>query len=316
MAGILDSKERMIDFVITDEGKRQASTGQMKFEYASFTDLHTFYAVSGALEPDVAEDASSRIFFEAGDRYQDVIVPELEAGNSLRPLRTVDFDFGGKVVASGTVRVGHRKKTNVLTGSEIINISEKALSGITRNYNDLRILSTEDPFANTVGFELSQMTGSFFYWNNMPMGRGAGDNVSLEASESLFSDRRFAHYANFKYLPPVNIPIVGDPNGKPIGLYPRLNEPEIMSLNDLMDSVEDSQSLTIEFTDTSRENNLVGQMFEFSSAGVEKLSIIDFGEFGDDDPFSPGKRVFFVGKLYRDANGTETFMNIFTMVFD
>ena len=148
------------------------------------------------------------------------------------------------------------------------------------------------------------------------MGRGPGNDTSLEAAESLFGDRRFAHYPNFRYLPPVNAPVPGDLSGKPIGLYPKLNEPEIMSLNDLMDSMEDAQMLTVEFSDTSRDNNIVGQMFEFSSKGVEKLSIIDFGEFGDDDAFSPGKRIFFVGKLLRDANGTETFMNVFTMVFD
>jgi hypothetical protein len=72
----------------------------------------------------------------------------------------------------------------------------------------------------------------------------------------------------------------------------------------------------VEFTDTSRDNNLIGQLFEYSSVGIEKLSIVDFGEFGDDDPFSPGKRVFFLGKIRKDSNGTETFMNIFTMVFD
>jgi len=28
---------------------------------------------------------------------------------------------------------------------------------------------------------------------------------------------------------------------------------------------------------------------------------VDFGEIGDNDPFSPGKRVFFVGKIKKDA---------------
>ena len=74
--------------------------------------------------------------------------------------------------------------------------------------------------------------------------------------------------------------------------------------------------MSIEFSDTSRDNNLVGQMFEFDSTGIEKLSIVDFGEFGDNDPYSPGKRVFFVGKVLKDDSGSETFLNIFTVVFD
>ena len=94
MAGILNNKERSIDFVITHEGKRQAGTGEMQIQFATFTDMHTFYETSGSQQiPELAEDASDRIFFEAHDRFQDVIIPELEAGFSLRPFRTQDFDF-------------------------------------------------------------------------------------------------------------------------------------------------------------------------------------------------------------------------------
>jgi hypothetical protein len=44
--------------------------------------------------------------------------------------------------------------------------------------------------------------------------------------------------------------------------------------------------------------------------------MIDFGEFADDDPFSPGKHVFFLGKLFDDDTGDKTFLNLFTVVFD
>lgn len=317
MAGILDNKERMIDFIMTEEGKRQAASGQMKIEYAAFTDMHTFYAASGTLMPNIAEDASGRIFFEATNRFQDVIVPELEAGMSLRPFRTADFDFDGKVIASGTFRVGYEKKANIITGSKITNISDRSLSGITSNFNDLRVLGTKDPFATTSGFETSITTGSFYFWDKMPMGRSYdGSPTALEDCESLFADRRFSHFSNFSYLPPVNKPSEGAPNGKPLGMYPKLNEAPIMTFQDLEKSLKEKQKVEIDFTDTSRENNLIGQIFEYDSTGIDKLSIIDFGEFDDDDPFSRGKRVFFVGKILRDANGAETFMNIFTVVFD
>ena len=141
MAGILNSKERIIDFIMTEEGKRQASSGQMKIEFASFTDMHTFYEVSSSIGsgdpralPGVAEDASSRLYFEASNRFQDVIVPELEAGNSLRPFRTSDFTFSGKILASGTFNVGFAEKLNILTGSKITNESMRSLNGITNNF--------------------------------------------------------------------------------------------------------------------------------------------------------------------------------------
>ena len=65
MAGILNNKERVMDFTITDEGKRQAGQGEMQFKFATFTDYHTFYDVSGSAEfPLLSSDGSERIFFE------------------------------------------------------------------------------------------------------------------------------------------------------------------------------------------------------------------------------------------------------------
>ena len=44
--------------------------------------------------------------------------------------------------------------------------------------------------------------------------------------------------------------------------------------------------------------------------------MIDFGDFEDKDPYSPGKHVFFAGKLMNDDTGDKTFINLFTVVFD
>lgn len=323
MAGILNNKERIIDFIMTEEGKRQASSGQMKIQFAAFTDRHTFYEASSSAgsgdpiaAPTIAADASSRIYFESSNRFQDVIVPELEAGNSLRPFRTSDFSFGGKTVASGTFNVGFSERVNILTGSAIPNDAQRSLDGITSNYTDHQILATEDLFSDTTGFKLSALTGSFQISELLTYGRTSTGNVDIDDIPSLFSDRRFAHMPNFMYLPPINQPTPGAPAGMPMGVYPKLNEPDILTLQDLEESLAGKQSVSVEFSDTSRENNIVAQMFEFDSTGVEKLSIVDFGEFGDNDPFSPGKRVFFVGKIVKDATGSQTFMNIFTVVFD
>ena len=62
MSGILDNKKRIMDVVLTKEGRRQMANGDIRIHFASFTDKHTFYeadAVSGS------SDASDRLFFEA-----------------------------------------------------------------------------------------------------------------------------------------------------------------------------------------------------------------------------------------------------------
>ena len=111
MAGILNKKERMLDVIVTSEGKRQATQGQLKIAFASFTDMHTFYQGSGSF--DVAETADTRLFFEATNRVQDVVVPELEPGNSLRPFRTGDFFVDGHTMASGSFKVGFIDRANI-----------------------------------------------------------------------------------------------------------------------------------------------------------------------------------------------------------
>ena len=164
MAGILDSKERVLDFIVTQEGKRQAGIGDLRVKFASFTDLHTFYEKSGSLEiPDLAEDASSRIFFESYSRYQDVIVPELEAGSSLRPFKTQDFSVAGGLIASGTLKVGFIDTPDVMLASSsdgtvsfIDGMSlqpvQRVLDGIAQNFSDLQTIATIDEYAQNNNF--------------------------------------------------------------------------------------------------------------------------------------------------------------------
>ena len=65
MAGILDNKKRVMDTIVTQEGKRQLASGQFQIKYASFTDGSSFYEgdiVSGS------SDATRRISFVAAYR--------------------------------------------------------------------------------------------------------------------------------------------------------------------------------------------------------------------------------------------------------
>ena len=148
MAGILDSKERVMDFIITQEGRRQAGSGGLQAEYATFTDLHTFYDTSGSANlPQLAADASARIYFEAYNRHQDVVVPELEPGASMRAFRTNNFQVTGKNViplASGTFVTGSGggNYKNVLTGKEIVESTLGLLGELKDNFTELRMLGT------------------------------------------------------------------------------------------------------------------------------------------------------------------------------
>src|SRR5574344_131514 len=87
MSGILNSKERVIDLLVTQEGRRQISNGQLKIEHISFSDDDTFYKadlLSGS------EDTRNRIFFEVGNLPQECITFESNDSGRLKPFNNND----------------------------------------------------------------------------------------------------------------------------------------------------------------------------------------------------------------------------------
>ena len=65
MAGILDAKQRIMDVIITTEGRRQVAAGDLQIKFATFTDRSAFYQGNA---DGVAEGADDRIYFEATNR--------------------------------------------------------------------------------------------------------------------------------------------------------------------------------------------------------------------------------------------------------
>lgn len=321
MAGILNSKERMIDFIVTKQGRKQMSDGRMRVEFASITDSHTFYQTTGSSDPSVAEDASNRIFFEASDRLQDLIVPELDAGYSMQPFKVGDFSISGRKIASGTFRIGDATGINVLSGSKLVeDAPQQLMTSIATNFKELNILGTEDVFSDTSDFNLTAHTASFVLTDN-DLDFPNNAHMDLENIPNIFNSYRFSHLPNFKYLPPINV--APDPNDKnmtvPLGNYPNLSAgPAPKTKAQLLMGLHNLQKLEFSFNDTSRENNLIAQIFEFNNTedSIEKLSIIDYGEFSDNDPESPGFHVYFIGKIRKDELGCQTFINLFTVVFE
>lgn len=79
MSGILDSKSRVLDVLLTAEGRKQAADGKLNVSYVTFTDAEVSYqkdAEEGHVDP------TTKIYFEACSLPQDRIVFETdESGN-------------------------------------------------------------------------------------------------------------------------------------------------------------------------------------------------------------------------------------------
>ena len=320
MSGILDKKKRIVDFIITEEGRNQAANGELRVHYASFSDMGAFYTEkSGSF----AEDISDRICFEVNVKPQDKLVlenPPVYASDlsgkqpALRPFQTKDFKIQGTNIAK-TAADG-KKVTQVITGSEVSALANSICSSLSQNFNDMQIIGTFDPFDDSSSFEVFPESKTFTYRENSSRryGRRVPATVDPRYCESLFQDDRLSHLPNYKYLPPVNKLSSGD--ATPLGNYNNFNKKTIAGLQGLMSKLAGKDYVEFDFEETSRENNILVQPIEFRNDGIKKLAIIDFGEFQDGDPESPGKRVFFVGKIYVDSDGNSTYINIFTVIMD
>ena len=317
MAGILDSKQRVMDVMITDEGRAQAASGELTIKYVTFTDRHTFYETDTPLLDDaVANDASGRIYFECSSRHQDQIVVETIDAGVIKPFRSTDFDLSQENLISGLTAEGApAEDITVYSGSNFVENSNSFIDDLTKNFSEQQILGTYDPFSDSTEFTLNNTSLSFTISNNNPVASDS-ENVRLENIESIFQDKRFSTLPNFLYLPPENAPRTGERYGRKLGNYVNWNQKPILTFQELLSQLSNKEYYDIEFVETSRENNIVVQPFEFSEFGVKKLCVVDYGEFPDEDPTSPGKRVFFVGKIFKDAFGSSTFVNIFTIIMD
>jgi len=325
MAGILDSKTRIMDFILTDEGRRQIRDGDLRLAYASFSDLGAFYSED---ESGAATDASSRIYFEASSRHQDRIVVESNLGVITSFFTSGDagsYELNGEQVAIAPESPATAFETLTLTGSQVVEDADNIVASITNNFFDNQFVAKEDVFSYKQGFELSDESLEFRPTAQSPINTWLYTSVdnrvrppTLASFDSIVFDRRFAHFPNFKFLPPINKAGTDGLSGSPLGLYPNLNQPEILTYESLREELAGKEVYEVRFDPTSRDNNVMIQPFEFdkSTGTVRKLVIVDYGVFPNSKKTSAGVHVFFIGKLIRSKDGSLKFMNIFTLEMD
>ena len=304
MAGILDSKSRIMDVVITDQGRRQIASGQMRIEYATFTDLGAFYSGD---EDGVIDDPAGRIYFEAAsDLPSDLITLESDDSGLLIPYRSDNFAAGGKnLVISGSVR----NKLDVKESADAIS------RAIFDSWNKLQVIGTDDPLDDEQGFQLSRNAIKFSIVDDFPFGQGDVKNAVIDDIEGLNHDFRLSNLKNFKYLPPVNAN--GQLAGKPIGDFSNNNETLDTNKQAFETRLSKLEYADIEFVQTSIPNNFVMQVFELSEDdGIVKLDVIDYGERPATKNPEKKTRTLFAGKILRDGFGNPTFINIFTIEID
>jgi len=313
--GILDAKTRLLDGFITTEGRKQIAQGRFVAEYYSFTDSGMFYAqdtiVSGGL------DETYRIQLEATNLPQDTIT--LEANDS---GKLTGFPLSGStrfVIRNGQIlSSSSENRTTPVTGSQYASLSETLLESSIDNFKKLYIIKSPDPLDLTEKrFLVGPKEATFSITKTKPFDVKSYSTMNINNVEGFFQDKRLSHIPNYEFLPPVNKPRTGTRTATPLGDYINLNQAPILTYEDVEKEIEvaESQGFSQDFlfTETSKQNNIVSQIFESGQNEMQKLDIIDFGIFTTSDGTT--KHVFFIGKIYNDDMGTDTYVNLFTVIF-
>jgi hypothetical protein len=331
MSGILDSRQRVMDTIVTLEGRRQISGGKLRVEYVSFTDASVFYqadAVSGSADP------TTRIYFESCHLPQDQITFEADDSGKLRSFKnSSQFQvLGGNIFVETSGSVGISGSTNYvgkdyeyLTDSRFSSAAETILASSVDNFRKLQVLGTKDVlFLEEEQMKLSKQNINFVINKSHPI-ENEKSKISLVSLPSIFYNNLFSRSKNFRYLPPINK--IEDKNvdrtdesvisENTIGNYTDFSEKEKLtfdSLNKELSKVEEQgYKQTIRFDSTSLSNKLVSQVFEITKQDMLKLDVFEFGSFKHDNKM---KQVFFVGKVLTDDNQSDTFVRMFTLIFE
>ena len=77
MSGILNKKQRIMDFSLTRNGYEQTQNGDLRIKYATFTDKDAIYdIVENTI--DIADISSMPFHFETFNTYLDDVSPEID----------------------------------------------------------------------------------------------------------------------------------------------------------------------------------------------------------------------------------------------
>lgn len=302
MAGILDNKSRVIDAIITSAGRHQIASGMLQAKYLSFVDRNVFYSKDSG---GYLEDPGSRIYFEASSNNSDIIVPETDFDGSMVPFRTDNSSLTNGKIAGSTKSRG-----------SAIQAYENVVSSSIENFRRQMIIGSRDTLLPSAPkqFVVSNKNIDFYVTKQTVSESNGIVKAYVDDIECIFQDYRFGNFDNYKFLPPLDRPIDKSVVQEPLATYTQINEDPLDTLAELDALLSNKQVASIRFEETTDSNNLIGQVFEHSEGGLQKLAIIDGGQY--ESSAGSYKQVYFIGKLYRDSAQNMNFVNIFTLVFE
>lgn len=292
MSGILDQKSRVIDTIITEEGKRQLINGGMKIRFASFSDAGMIYRNSGGIfeKPDIT------LGLESFSTRNDYIFPYTDESGKVPKFITSEYSITG---------------SESLLFSRELTETPSQISNIIRAFKNQQLISNKEIVRPENRLGIYPESSTFYIRDERPF-KGEPEITRLEDADSLFADKRLSRVPNFKYLPPVQVTNTNATSK--LGEYVNLSEKNDLDPDSLKSNLDNLDYQEFTFSKYTDSNDLVVQMFEQASgAEFQKLDIIKYGRVHFKDEKKPHD-VYFIGKVYMDSFDFSTFINIFTVL--
>ena len=222
MSGILDKKQRLVDFILTANGYKQIENGDLRFVYASLTDSEAIYDYKEN-EYNVADLEVMPFFLEASSNFFDQINTEIDLKQTANfELRT---EIDGQYIDLRNNE--YKNSQNLIEISDLI--FDKVSTGLVENLRNQKLILTDSFYNfnvnsgvnNEISLFVSKINNNNFditsRINNVDdilliNVKNLNDyftltNVnSLNLSKvSMLEDDRFKNKINYLFLPPSNM---------------------------------------------------------------------------------------------------------------
>jgi hypothetical protein len=300
MAGLLDPKSRVLDTIITPEGRRQMLEGGINIKYATVSDIGYSYDFNSK---DQYITSSIPFGIEAFQTTNDLIFPITDTSGKIFEYssNSLLLSAGGFLYLSGSK---NSSEPSVET------ISAAVLDSLKKQ----QIVSSLDIKRDDKGLSTNLSEVNFYITEDDPFD-GEPSVTTLTDADSLFCDKRLSKSLNFKYLPPVQLANDIASSEIELGRYINFSENNNIPYVDFIKNLNNLQYTNIEFSRLTEYNDIVLQLFETTNNSIKKLDVIKWGRIGT-SPEGGISELYFVGKVYYDEFEVPTFVNLFTLVIE
>ena len=317
MAGFLDPKQHVMDVILTELGRLQMVKGEFDVKFVSFSDVGVEYVDGG---DGVLEPISERLFFEPFSSPSDEIIPEIDNFGKFIIDQKVPNDIE---VKDGVLFEKQSDDSfKVVDGySKVTTFTENSLTNF-KGLNILNTVSSLDEFS--VGSNSIQIKKS-------PSELGFGDtwedkSILWNTRPPLTVDPLFENQLNMRFLPPTTL-IGGDQVAiRSFNKWTsRSSDTDPLDTENLKRVItqikEDSTSyaqkriqIGKDKSESYQKYNLLGQVYVKKQSSLKKYTIIDAGEFFNDDNEAVCQ-IYYLGFVIKDNSGVTKFDREFTFVF-